>query len=173
MSTFRKEITMKPNQTKYLLGIALIAIWGLLGMRVYSKYDKQNHPIQLAATSTASIAITESQPFQLTEASYRDPFLDNKLKKTKSKSASSGTRNISTSQPKRLKKSKPVKFPTIAYKGHIVLKTGRQAAVLKVGAELINLGIGNDFAEVRLLKLYPDSIRVSYQGVEKTILKAK
>ncbi len=164
---------MKPNQTKYLLGIALIAIWGLLGMRVYSKYAKQNHPIQLATTTMTPSVIAEVQPFQLTGESYRDPFLDDKLKKNRPTVATSARRNISAAKPKRLKKTKPVLFPAIAYKGHIVLQTGRQAAVLKIGAELVNLGLGNTRAEVRLLKLYPDSIRVAYQGLEKTILKAK
>lgn len=170
MSTL-KIITMKSNQTKYLLGIALIAIWGLLGMRIYSKYAKKNQPVQLAATAAVPIVIAEAQAFQLTKESYRDPFLDQKLKKAKMPTAN--TRNINSSRPKVVKRSKPIKFPAIAYKGHIVLQSGHQAAVLKVGPELINLGLGNVFAEVRLLKLYPDSIRVEYQGMEKTILKAR
>ncbi len=163
---------MKPTQTKYLLGAALVLIWGLLLSRIYGKYAGSTNLQYASSESPLFIAKTEAEPFSISTDTYRDPFLENTLKQPQPVVVKRrNTRTVAA--PKALLKTKPIKFPMIAYKGHILSKSGHKAAVLKVNKDLINLSWGEKYQEISLLQIYEDSIRVGYKGVEKTILKGR
>ena len=118
------------------------------------------------------IAAAEAEPFSISSDTYRDPFLENTLKKPQPVVVKARTTRP-VAPPRAPVKTKPVKFPAIAYKGHVLSKSGHKAAVLKVENDLINLGWGEKYQEINLLQIYEDSIRIGYKGAEKTILKGQ
>ena len=170
---------MKSSHTKYLLGIALLAVWGLVGFQLYSKMGNKNQ---------AYIPFTEKPIEQLPQqrdtfallANYRDPFLGKKLKRTKTNVSPSKVRSTKAkANPAKAVKPKPkpkpkksIVFPKMIYKGHISLKQGREVALVNVDGKSLNLAWGERYGELTVTKIYEDSLKVSYQGEEQLILKA-
>jgi len=126
-----------------------------------------DHGFYLVESSTGTeVQLLEPDTFSII-AEYRDPFLG-KIRSAKPK----------TLQPK--KKPKPVqkepepqlRWPSITYGGMIRnQKTGKLVAMVKIDGKDNLLAVGNVVSEVRLVKVYPDSIKVALGKVEKMVLK--
>lgn len=166
---------MKDNKTmKYLLGVALLGIWGLLAFRLYHRYyanDELMIPIDYAP---AQDELLRQDSFAIL-ANYRDPFLGNKLQQPRisSNTAEDSRFNRRPSRSNRTLKKQPLVFPKIDYKGTVALKNGTEAALVTIDHQFMNWRKGERYQGLSLKKIYPDSILVSYKGVEKTILKMR
>ncbi|MFK8101600.1 MAG: hypothetical protein AB8G15_03715 [Saprospiraceae bacterium] len=162
---------MEKQSTKYLLAIAVIAIWGLLGYRIYKKVYPDN---DFFIPPTSNFALEENiaaDSFQLL-VNYRDPFLEDKIKQRQK--PTKPERQVNVLQPTKkfnVAKSKKVTFPKLTYKGSIYLESGRKVALVSFNKQMVNLGLGESFEEITLLAIQEDSIRLRFEGQEKTFFK--
>lgn len=164
---------MEKQGTKYILGIALVAIWGLLAYRIYQKMNPDNSFFIPPANSFVLEDKTSIDSFKLL-VNYRDPFLEDRLQlpqKEKIKPRRQINVPVPPQQNIEVKKKAPVQFPEINYKGSIYLKSGRKAALLTIDRQIMNLGLGESYNEIYLMKIHEDSIRLRFSGEERTFMK--
>ena len=180
---------MEGKKVKYLLGLLLLGVWGILGYRIYQKRNPEVYTFEANAKAIALESIPEVKPFQL-DLDYQNPFLKAGIKEVKisryskpmatsSNFVSSRRRRVEASsvalRKKMEVKAKPKKvvFPKISYKGNLKLKTGRQAALLSINGKTMNLGRGEQFEGLELVHIYEDSIQLKYESKMKTIEKVQ
>ncbi len=162
---------MDNKNVKYLLAFAVCAIWGLLGYRVYQKFKPKND-FFLPPPTTAFIAEGQKDSFTLL-VNYRDPFLGSKLRAPEAAPVAAAPTNtqVATNIPRPVNPQQNRPFPQVIYKGLIDLKDGRKVALTTAKGKTFNWETDEKFAEMTLLAIYEDSIRIRFQEAEKTILK--
>ncbi len=163
---------MKQSKSKYILGVALIGIWGLVAYQLYNKFSAKEVSWVMQEESIEGIPVLKKDSFVLL-MNYRDPF--GEQKKRRKKSGITPVVNVKPSiqkaRPAALKK-KSKAWPAIIYKGNLQPKNGRKAALVQVVNQTFNMYLGDQQEGVTLFQIHPDSIRVIFQEEEKTILKA-
>lgn len=166
---------MEKNTTKYFLGAAVFAIWGLLLYRVYNKMRPQNDWRPIPQEVAFSQSQNELDSFTLS-LDYKNPFNVGKVRTAPrvmlADNAASKTVSNKLSKKKK-EKPKPIPFPKVNYKGNISLKNGRTVALVKIENQMMNMEKGEEFEKVLLRKIYSDSIQVRFEGRDSVILKAK
>ena len=169
---------MEKNTTKYFLGVAVVAIWGLLVFRIYAKMKPQNNFVipmdQPHFTANENVPDT----FVLS-LNYSNPFKVGRVRQPQV-IATSGISNNKPSKPKtnkvktKKKNAPKVKvLPKVSYKGMIKLKHGRTAALLSVDGNLMNLGRNEKYENILLQKIYEDSIQLRFEGRDTFIVKGQ
>lgn len=172
------------NKTKYLLGLLLALVWGLVGFRLYTKYLKGSPNINIKTNY-----IVEESPTIVLDTftlikNYSDPFQYADVQEIGTEKATNffNTPNypryptISVEPPKQeIKIMAPViiNFPNIQYKGFIKSKQGRVVALINVEGNVSNLAINENLKGVKLTNIYEDSIQVEFKNQFKTILKVQ
>ena len=161
---------MEKNSVKYLLGIAVIAIWGLLGYRIYQKvYPPVYIPVTTSSNITTSVPLAKDS-FTLL-AKYRDPFeieTTSSKKKSQVKAIKPKNKPVQNNN-KGAKRSKPFSsFPKLLYKGLITVEKGNQIALVTINGQMIHLKKGQEINGLILNDIFTDSIQVKYQGNSKT-----
>jgi len=168
-----ETITMKENnKAKYLLGVSLLAIWGLVGYRMYQKYSGNENSFSLVPPNTEIPIAQAGFQFDL-QLDYRDPFGNKaKIMSTDPRPLLSTSRSVKKIGKIKTKKKK-VRFPNVEYRGNIVSKTGEEAAVLMYEKEFLNMNINQVHNKLTLVNIHPDSVIVSFEGEEKVIEKVR
>ncbi|MEL6863594.1 MAG: hypothetical protein AAFP19_04205 [Bacteroidota bacterium] len=162
---------MKKQSTKYFLGLALFAVWGLVGYRLYTKLYKSNQAYLLPPPIEISDAPATDDSFTLS-LDYRDPFLDKKLSRPKAVQVKQVAKKVNVPpKPKAKTPIKTVEFPDMQYKGNIALKDGRQVALVSINGEIVNLGLGESYEQVALMEIEQDSIQIGYRGEVMMVAK--
>ncbi|NAY93515.1 hypothetical protein GTQ34_16530 [Muricauda sp. JGD-17] len=147
----------KNVKTYVLLGVVLL-IWGIIGFKLLGAFSPETEPSSKVRVSEYKPAKTvERDTFSLI-ADYRDPFLGT-LPQVKSKDQS------------LKKKKKPiVQFPRIFFTG---LVSGGQAKenifFVTIDNRQYLMRKGDIKEGITLVKGSPNSIRVHYQGLHRTI----
>lgn len=168
---------MKKNNLRYLLGLILIIVWGLLGFRIYHKMNKSTNVHMQDNSLNLEPAKNEARVFNLS-LDYNDPFLKKQFKpkpkfvKRNNNSQAPVIRQRVKNKPGPKKRQK-VRFPQIVYKGNIQTKEGRMVALLSVNEKFMQLAENEKYHEMTLLKVYRDSIRISYLESEKLIMRLR
>ena len=168
-------MTMQQPITKYILGFLLFTIWGVVAYKVYSKANS-NTNIELSIPSIKqNHNAKSSQPFTLL-VNYRDPFLDDQIARPKVARQTPPPSHVNRKPQRLIQKEKAsaikaVQFPDIKYKGNIRTKAGRAAALVNIQGAFINWGEGEQYMQMKLEKIYTDSIKIAYKGAAKTIGK--
>lgn len=164
---------MEQKNTKYLLALALFSIWGLLGFRIYNKMNPPqlhlvDHEIIVDQTN-----ILEKDSFTLL-VNYPDPFLTGKLKAKIPVSMAAIPRKAIPQAPRKSlpQKKQKIVFPKLSYKGNVKLKNGRNAALVNIEGQIMNLGLGEQYKKISLVQIFEDSIQITFNGHPKTYLKA-
>lgn len=169
---------MKNKTTTYaLLGVVLL-IWGYISYKIYSGIKGDD--IVIPQTSTISklkdTTKTVDENYELI-LNYRDPFL-NKLKQTEPLLNSIQRPKINTVNSGKVVKTKPVviqepiHWETIVFKGCIKNPTtNKTIAMVQFENMQHMLAEGSEIKGLKLLKIYRDSIKVTYKNVSKTLLK--
>ncbi len=163
---------MKNQSTKYLLGLALLTVWGLLGFRVYQKYSPTQLSFHQPERPAPILTALPLEPFSLL-SNYRDPFASHPPNQTAMVNPVRPTSKKPPAVKLQVKEASPPAIPELSYKGNIALKNGRESALLRVDNHLVNLGKGETYNELKLLQIFDDSIKVSFQGLEQTISKVR
>lgn len=163
---------MKNQSTKILLGVCLIAIWGLLGFRISAKLQGNDQIALLEAPIANRKVLSHPFTFEL-DLDYRDPFGKSVSYVPNAKMIKANPiKSVNSISLINKKKAIPA-FPKVEYRGDITSRTGRKAAVLKVENEFINLGLGEQYKDLELRAIYQDSIQIAYQSFDKIIPKVK
>ena len=145
----------------------VLIIWGMITYRIYESWKGDNTDYFIEQTAAEPVVeMLEPDTFSII-ADYRDPFLG-KIRSLKPK----------TGQPKKKpatvkKKPEPqLRWPSITYGGMIRnQKTGKLVAMIKINGKDNLMAAGNIVSEVRLVQVYPDSIKVALGKVEKIVVK--
>lgn len=180
---------MKNKYAPYILAPILILVWGMIFYKIYQAmqgddYNFTTPPVrQLPLLSDSS----QAQSFALL-LDYKDPFLGKKFAAIQATENSntyvpSITRNTNNNpnniqnirqqpnnpNPNSTKPKVAIKFPKVIYQGFQIVDQDT-VALLKIEQQFIaNAREGQQLGTVRLEKIYPDSIRISYQGHSKAI----
>ncbi|MEM7104362.1 MAG: hypothetical protein AAF502_14585 [Bacteroidota bacterium] len=160
---------MKAKTTQYILGLALIVIWGIIGQKVFAALKNDDQYSVIAQNDIPVTSITEQDSFTLF-LNYDDPF-----RLTTKKNSSKVQKPIGKHKPvKRTipKKAPSVKVPNFAFKGMIKNhRTGKQAGLISVDGKYLQLDKGEILEGIKLLTITRDSALISWNGTPKTIFR--
>lgn len=162
---------MKNKKTAYILVPVVLAVWGMIGWKVYAAMNgKDEKFVTVVADEKIKSAVNEIPDTIALIADYRDPFLgkitvinDNsafKIQHSKSK-----TEKI-PDPPKA-----PIVWPVVSYHG-LVKRNGDQKTVgfLNVSGKSFFVQGGEEAGEVRVGKLWKDSVEILF-GKEKKVFR--
>ncbi len=155
---------------KYILGLAVLSIWGLVVYRIYDRYFPDDDLPLIAEDYLGQNTEQTPRDSFVLAVNYKDPFLGRKVNRSKAIVSIPKNKSTSRRMSKRNKK-KEITFPEIKYKGIVALKNDKEAAIVSINAQFINWRKGETYNGVNLLKIYQDSIHVALKGEKKTILK--
>ena len=158
---------LKNKKTLYVLVPLVLIIWGVIGNRIYQSMKDDNPGYYMEqASSKPVIEVLEPDTFSII-AEYRDPFLG-RIRSSKPKTVQSKKKPT----PIKKKPEPILRWPSITYGGMIRnQKTGKLVAMIKINGKDNLLSVGNVVSEVRLVQVYPDSIKVALGNVEKMVVK--
>lgn len=180
---------MKNKYAPYILAPILILVWGTIFYKIYQAMQGEDYEFTPPPVRSLPLVndSSQTQSFALL-LDYKDPFLgkefaaiqttENNSNYTPSTSKTSNN-NPNNSQNIRQQPNNPnpnannpkitIKFPNIIYQGYQIVEQDT-VALLKIEEQFIaNAREGQQLGTVRLEKIYPDSIRISYQGHSKAI----
>ncbi len=149
---------MTKQQKTYVLLVAVIAVWGVIGYQIYSKLGNDTE------IATEMAAIEKYQPKNIEQRvaysineTYRDPFLG--TIKTKKKVVK---------RKKAMKKTDPTKpFPNIVYNG-VVNGGGVQSYVLTVNGKQELFKLRETIKNIKLVKASSEKITVQFNNESKS-----
>jgi len=159
---------MKSKKAVYILLPIVLILWVIIFYRIFTSRNSEPG-IVLTNNNLSENYVPqqiETDTFNIV-ASYRDPFLGKTVTKNPS---------ITKSQIKRKPvKNKPVKsirWPSITYGGMIKnQKSNKLVAIVKINGQDNLIMEGKEFSGVKIQKVFPDSIRIIYQGEVRTFSK--
>jgi hypothetical protein len=169
---------VKNKKLMYALLLASALVWGWVFIKIFNVIFKSEEAPLLSENKKLSIGVFEKKDtFQLL-VNYKDPFLKTKSRQlTAGYNYSSGL-SVATHAHLRAKKSsveiikeeKTIDWSFIKYKGRITRQsTGKVVSLINIGGGDYSLEDGKEMQQVMLLKSYPDSIWVKFDGVKKYI----
>lgn len=160
---------LKNKKALYVLIPLVLIIWGLITYRIYeSLKDDTPDYVMEPGSAEAVVEMLTPDTFSIL-ADYRDPFLG-RARAARPKANPGKARK--TPKPV-VKKPEPVlRWPAITYGGMIRnQKTGKLIAMVKINGEDNLMAVGNIASAVRLVHVYPDSIKVALGKAEKVVVK--
>ena len=144
---------MNKKKKTYLLLIAVIGVWSLIGYNIFS----YSNPKEVLSKKTIQQEFTfdaaTKEMDTLVISNYRDPFLGS-IKKNK----------------KKIKAQNPtaISFPTVMYHG-LVNGNKEKSCVISVRNQQEIVKVGHTFLDVKLISASAKEITVVYKRVQKTI----
>ena len=158
---------LKNKKALYVLVPLVLIIWGVIGYRIWVGMNSDNPDYFVEQVNTEPVVeMLEPDTFSII-ADYRDPFLG-RIRSPKPKTGEIKKRPIQVKK----KSEPPLRWPSITYGGMIKnQKTNKLVAMVKINGKDNLMAVGNIMAEVRLVKVYPDSIKVALGKVAKIVVK--
>lgn len=148
-----------------MLPLALV-VWGMI---IYKIFFWTNAPQELIAfvpnTPVKKSTVTLSDTFEL-KLNYPDPFLKNEKRRFSTNVQT--TKKTTATNPK--KPAETVNFPALKYNG-LIKKQENELAIITINGSSHFMKTGETANEVKLIRIYNDSIIVSFQNKKRTITK--
>lgn len=168
---------VKSKKLMYALLVASALVWGWVFVKIFNVVFKQDEALlTLKKVKPVYDNISDKDTFELL-ANYKDPFLKTRSRQNNYAYSSTGLAQSNTPVKKKSAVVKPVKvekvidWSFIKYKGRITRKaTGKTVSLINIGGGDYSIEDGKEVQQVLLLKSYPDSIQVKFDGV-KTYIK--
>ena len=156
---------MKHKKITYLLLPLVAVIWGIIFYRIFSAVSPEPIlPVGGSILTSKTINTSIPDTFSII-ANYRDPFLG---KVVQVKDSASGK----VKPPKTEKVVIPKQWPSLSYGGIIKnQKSGKQFVLVNINGEGNLMKTGDEVSGIQLLKVYKDSIEVSFQKEKKVVWK--
>jgi hypothetical protein len=156
---------MKNRKMLYILVPAVILIWGAIAFSIFSHVHRSDSNIeQFNAPVFSKSSGKDSSKYQLL-ANYRDPF-------------NAGMRNASeeeVNEQERLNKLQKINqqiiWPQIEFKG-MIIHNKKWVGLLKINNANLIMQEGDEKLNLRLLKLYKDSVLLKFQKNTKVFTKS-
>ncbi len=150
---------MNKQQKTYLLLIAVLVIWSMIGYQIYFRLNPSTPEFETGSIQKKfqrQQAIEQSF-YDLTPV-YRDPFLGGFPKK-----------KIVRKKTVVSKKS-TIPFPNVQYNG-MIRGNSRKSYILTVNGKQEIIKLGEVFQGVKLLRATKSEVRVKFEKETKTIVK--
>jgi hypothetical protein len=164
---------MKNKKLTYVLGLAVLAVWGIIIYRVFNAAgagDDESTPTTFKQTPKEpynDYALPKDTAHLL--LNYRDPFGLIKFRDTATIPVKRFSRNSITSAPAKL----ALNWSFIKYSGYIHNPASKKLiALVSVNGKNVLLSEGQTKEQVRLIKNMGDSIKISFNGQTKFITKS-
>ena len=168
---------MKNKKLSYVLAPVVILVWGLI---FYKLFFSTNNGIIVADKTKKQKKVNEykaeNNNFALL-VDYRDPFLSGieQFEENQDLLNQQEQQNNLQQQIKKTPEPKPQKivlFPNVQYRGMIKNKTDKRTLAVLVfqGKEKL-VSSGESYNDVRVKRIYADSLVIVYESVVKTIYK--
>ncbi|CAN5882891.1 hypothetical protein BH11BAC7_BH11BAC7_16740 [soil metagenome] len=165
---------MKNKKTAYLLVPIVLAIWGMIGWKVYAAMGGKDENNKLALIENISVSNIEIPDTVELIANYRDPFLDDsKFKIQDSKFRINDSKLLKVKIPEQPKVI--AVWPVVAYYGLIRRNgDGKTVGFLNVNgvSYFVSATAGGEVAgDVRVGKLWKDSVEVFWDRERRVVGK--
>ena len=165
---------MKNKKIAYLLLPLVIFIWGAIAYKIIRNYLGNNSP-EILFNQNENIIQSKNKidTFSLL-LNYPDPFLKNQVASNYQPSNNNPQKTTTnkTTTANNKKENNPVKWPTILYCGNIKNKNNNKiCSIIKINGTENIMYVGEVCNEVRLVKVFKDSVIVNYKNQNKTIIK--
>lgn len=157
---------MKSKLTNIILFVAVAGIWGYIVYFIYqSVSDDDSAPVGYSLSRSNTPQDSVKSEFVLL-LDYTDPFL--KKESTTTPSNKSVPKKINTKQPEL-----DLEWHKITYNGIIENRTAQSKPLAIIGFEqnIYFASVGQTVAEIQLVSILPDSIKVIWTGKSKWIKK--
>lgn len=159
---------MKDKRVLFVLIIAVVAIWGLIGYKLVVGDVDESIITAPRSMDKNVVGELEVESYQLLN-NYRDPFQAQRINYG---SRSNGVEKNSNQKVTVQKKSEPLAWPPITFGGLIKRKNSKEkVALLKVNSSDHLMRINEEIEGIKVLKIEKDSIQVIYKGEKKVIYK--
>jgi hypothetical protein len=161
---------LKNRKLLYILIPATVFIWGAIAYTVVKQLHYSDQGLEenyLPFTSTKADTVTNEYELQ---ANYRDPFRTGNFQSESSKrsrNTSGNVNNRNTTIQQRF-----IYWPGIEYMG-VIMNNKKQVALLCIEGANLLMQEGEERKQVKVLKIYSDSVQLSFQGQNKVFRKNK
>jgi hypothetical protein len=169
---------MKGKKTTYLLLIAVLAVWGTIIYRIIEHRKPDIVPEYTYSVNSGSEELFSDDDVYKLKLNYTDPFLKGNYSTTsQSKETAKAVNNQNNFRRRVLPQNssvinEKVNWPEIKYSGLIINNnSSSQIGLLVIDNESFIMQSGDEQKEVKLEKLYPDSVSVKFGEELKTIVK--
>jgi hypothetical protein len=159
---------MKGKKTTFFLLPVVLAIWAVIGWKVYTAVkdnDESNAPAQIITPSKEAVAELPDTIVLL--ANYRDPFLDKPVVQAPK------AKNPAVQKAPAVKAEQPKvsAWPALSYQGLIKRNSDQKmVGFLSVNGASSFVQPGQAAGEIKVMRMWKDSIEVAF-GKEKRILR--
>jgi hypothetical protein len=167
---------MKNKKVTYGLLIAAVIIWGLIAWKIIShvRGDKTEE-MSFFQASVNNDSDTTNIHFTLL-ADYRDPFLSGRKRSRPVTTAPPAEKKVNparrTANSRTISRKARVRWPSIQYGGVIKNKNSNaRTALVKINNKDYLMSEGITIEEIKLLKIYEDSVQLNYKEETKTYTK--
>lgn len=163
---------MLKKKINSVLLILVIGLWSVILYKLAMNYiiKKENNKVQNLAHIESKIKMIKKDSFFWTKPK-RDPFLDveygEKIIVKPLKTLNSSSNRVEKKQPLK------INIPLIQYFGYITTENNQSSALLKINNKKIKLLLNQEHEGLRLVTIYRDSIKVTYNNQSKIISKQK
>jgi hypothetical protein len=164
---------MKNKKLLYILIPAVGLIWGLVIYTILTSVRGSNE-LSEAGIIIPDISGTDTlmHSYELL-ANYRDPFLRYSAVVRENKETTPAVKpgNVRNQRETASQQLRRVIWPGIEYRG-LILSEGRNVALLRINNSNVIMSEGQSRNEVKLLKMYADSVQLSLGTETKYIVKS-
>jgi hypothetical protein len=165
---------MKSKKSMYVLLPVVLGIWGTIGWKIYTGLQDKTQA-DAAPQKAASLLIDDAQADSIPlVAQYRDPFLDGSVApRVQHASQDQKKQGVQANPlPKQTLVETPAQWPQIAYNG-LIKRNGEEKVVgfLNVDGQSHFVKPGDKAGAVTVVKLWKDSIQVSWNKLQRVIRK--
>jgi hypothetical protein len=160
---------MKNKKTAYFMLPIVLAIWGVIGWKVYAAFGGNEKNNVAVTPPIEKINVQESKDTVKLIANYRDPFLDKMIDNSIPKKQKANPQIQIINQLIPLVQT--IQWPTLAYHG-LVKKSKAEKAVgfLSVNGKSFFIQGNQDIDVVKVGRLWKDSVEI-FLGKEKRITR--
>lgn len=155
---------MKGKKGIYILLPVVIAIWGIIGYKIYkSVYPDVNRETTANTIDFKAVADTTQETYTLA-ANYYDPFLSGIQSKKYSDNATNKNPKALV-KPKNLVPEKtPLVWPLIKYKGSVINQQSNvQIALVSINNKDFLFKKGETKLDLTVLEIKKDSVKISFK----------
>lgn len=151
---------MKKQHKTYLLLIAVLVIWGMIGYQIYTRLNPPIPELEDIEIETSFKRKKVAEPvfYEISEP-YRDPFLGGIPQK-----------KIVTAPKKVIQKISNVMFPPIKYHGELKGANGKSYIISVYNNQEI-FKIGTTIQQITLLKATENEVVLKFEKETKTFQK--
>lgn len=159
---------MKDKRVLFVLIIAVVAIWGLIGYKIVVPDTDESIFTSSRSLDKNVVRKLEVESYQLLN-NYRDPF---QAQRVNYRGGSKSDNRNSNKKVLGQNKSESLAWPPITFGGLIKRKNSKEkVALLKVNASDHLMRMNEEVEGIKVLKIEKDSIQVIYKGEKKVIYK--